>query len=164
MKTIAISKVFFITVFRSYLFFGIVLGAFLLFTGLFLIQFFVTGALSHTTQASGFWGMGFLGLIVSICLGMNSIQREIKTKTFFMVFCRPVERWVFILGKYLGTMGMVAIIYPLVLAMWFALMAFNGVAVTANHWIALGFIFLEWCVLCSFSLVFASFCSGIFHE
>ena len=42
------------------------------------------------------------GLIVAVVIGAASLYREIELKTIFPILARPVRRWEYILGKFLG--------------------------------------------------------------
>ena len=54
------------------------------------------------------FGLGMLSLSsigISLFLGVGLLAREIDSRTVYMVISRPVPRFVFILGKILGLMG-----------------------------------------------------------
>jgi len=42
-------------------------------------------------------------IIVAIILGATSLYRELELKTLFPILARPIERWEYLVGKYLGT-------------------------------------------------------------
>jgi MFS family permease len=42
------------------------------------------------------------GVIVAIVLGSTSLHRELEYKTIFPILTRPIRRWEYLLGKYLG--------------------------------------------------------------
>ncbi len=42
-------------------------------------------------------------IIVAIMLGATSLYRELELKTIFPILARPIERWEYLLGKFLGT-------------------------------------------------------------
>jgi len=43
------------------------------------------------------------GIIVAIVLGATSLHRELEHKTVFPILARPLSRWEYLVGKYLGT-------------------------------------------------------------
>ncbi len=43
------------------------------------------------------------GLIVAVVIGATSLYREIELKTLFPILARPIRRWEYVLGKFLGT-------------------------------------------------------------
>lgn len=44
------------------------------------------------------------GIVVAIVLAATSLYRELELKTLFPVLARPIHRWEYLLGKYLGTL------------------------------------------------------------
>jgi Cu-processing system permease protein len=43
------------------------------------------------------------GVVVAIVLGSTSLYRELEHKTIFPILSRPIRRWEYLVGKYLGT-------------------------------------------------------------
>lgn len=43
-------------------------------------------------------------IIVAIILGATSLYRELELKTLFPILARPIARWEYLVGKYLGTL------------------------------------------------------------
>jgi ABC-type transport system involved in multi-copper enzyme maturation permease subunit len=112
---------------------------------------------------SGFWIMGIFGLITALFLGQNTIQGELQKKTIYMISSRPVERWVFIMGKFCG-MTWVILVMNLILSLIFsAIFLLSGGSVTHELIISLASILIEWWVLAGFSLFFASFTTPLLH-
>lgn len=48
--------------------------------------------------------LSLFGVIIAVVLGSTSLYRELELKTVFPVLSRPVRRWEYVLGKYLGAM------------------------------------------------------------
>lgn len=42
------------------------------------------------------------GIIVAVVLGATSLYRELELKTIFPILARPIRRWEYLVGKYLG--------------------------------------------------------------
>ncbi len=53
----------------------------------------------------GLSAIGFFGAMIAIFVGTGLIQREIGGRTIYTILARPVARWEFIVGKYLGLLG-----------------------------------------------------------
>ncbi len=49
------------------------------------------------------------GIIVAVVLGATSLYRELELKTLFPILARPLHRWEYLLGKYLGTLLTLAV-------------------------------------------------------
>jgi Cu-processing system permease protein len=50
----------------------------------------------------GLGAIRFFGLLIAIFIGISLVWREIERRTLYNVLSKPVARWEFILGKYLG--------------------------------------------------------------
>jgi Cu-processing system permease protein len=46
--------------------------------------------------------MSLFGVVVAIVLGSTSLHRELELKTVFPILSRPIRRWEYVIGKYLG--------------------------------------------------------------
>src|SRR6516165_36607 len=46
--------------------------------------------------------LSLFGVVVAIVLGSTSLHRELQLKTVFPILSRPIRRWEYVLGKYLG--------------------------------------------------------------
>jgi len=53
--------------------------------------------------------LSLFGVLVAIVLGSTSLYREIELKTVFPILSRPIRRWEYLLGKYLGILLTVAV-------------------------------------------------------
>ena len=48
--------------------------------------------------------LSLYGVLIAIVLGSTSLFRELEHKTIFPILSRPLRRWEYVVGKYLGTM------------------------------------------------------------
>ncbi|MEZ4375009.1 MAG: ABC transporter permease subunit [Polyangiaceae bacterium] len=44
------------------------------------------------------------GIVVAVVLGASSLYRELELKTIFPILTRPIHRWEYLFGKYIGTL------------------------------------------------------------
>ncbi len=49
------------------------------------------------------------GVLIAIFVGTNLVYKEIDKRTIYTILCRPMHRWEFILGKYLGLAALLAV-------------------------------------------------------
>jgi len=49
------------------------------------------------------------GIIVAVVVGATSLFREIELKTIFPILARPIRRWEYLIGKFLGTVITLAV-------------------------------------------------------
>lgn len=104
------------------------------------------------------FGLGMLSLSsigISIFMGATLLPNEIESRTVYMVISRPVSRWVFITGKILGLLGVLAVNYLILSAMTLACTMLLGGQIDQTIIMAILFILIE-CILLLLLVVFFS--------
>jgi Cu-processing system permease protein len=71
-------------------------------------------------------GVSLYGVIIAIVVGSTSLHRELEYKTVFPILSRPIRRWEYLLGKYLGTVTTVAVFIVVDAAAVFAMLALEA--------------------------------------
>jgi hypothetical protein len=71
------------------------------------------------------------GVLIAIILGSTSLYRELEHKTVFPILSRPIRRWEYLVGKYLGTLLTVAVFIALDSA---AILAMLGLEAGLEMW------------------------------
>ncbi|MGD9252321.1 MAG: ABC transporter permease [Holophagae bacterium] len=56
----------------------------------------------------GLASMQFFSMLIAVMMSMLLISREVDSRTVFNIISKPVARWKFIVGKYLGLVSVVA--------------------------------------------------------
>ncbi len=54
-------------------------------------------------------GMLLFGVLISVMGGTSLVYREMERKTIYTIVSRPVHRWEFVVGKYLGLLMLLAV-------------------------------------------------------
>ena len=119
------------------------------------------GGRERIVQNAAFWMFGMWGLLSTIYLGANIIKQEYQRRTVYLILSRPVTRFVFLSGKF---MGMIMVLMCIFVSLFiFTVLIFKSVPVQimGMHLIALLFIFGEWILLAAISIFFAAFTSPI---
>jgi Cu-processing system permease protein len=57
----------------------------------------------------GLAAVSFFGAMIALFVGTGLIQRELGGRTIYTILARPVARWEFVIGKYLGLLGTVLV-------------------------------------------------------
>jgi len=101
------------------------------------------------------------GVLIAIFVGANLVYKEIDKRTLYTILARPVRRYEFIVGKYLGlafllalvtiAMSMVACLYVLGL----------GGSVTLSYLLAVSLIYCELLLITAFAVLMSSLTSPI---
>lgn len=105
------------------------------------------------------------GLVIAIFIGIQLVSKEIEKKTLYTVLARPVRRWEFILGKFLGLIETLAV-NTLFMALGFYAALFyvsHGLhKADLNVLLAIYFIVLQFVIVTALALLFSSFSTPIF--
>ena len=115
------------------------------------------GDRARILQTSGFFFIGFWGLLTSVFLGATVVNKEIQDKTLYLLLVRPMSRGTYLIGKWLGLVATLLIIFVGISSVFLINLKMNGIAILIPHFMALACIFMEWCLLATFSLMFSTF-------
>jgi ABC-type transport system involved in multi-copper enzyme maturation permease subunit len=118
------------------------------------------GSLTLDEQKRLIVHMGFASFEITLVglalfIGSNSLQKEIDRQTCLLVLSRPVSRAQFLMGKWLGTLRLIAVFWLACAILHLLLLDFA--VPMENYWIAQLTIFLESLLILSLTFFFASF-------
>jgi len=112
----------------------------------------------------GLTAVSLFGVVIAIFIGIGLVSKEIEKRTLYTVLSRPVRRWEFVVGKFLGLTGTLVVntsfmALGVFLALLYAVHKFER----TDLWVlvALYFIVLQFLIVCSLSLLFSSFSTPI---
>src|SRR5436305_5874924 len=112
----------------------------------------------------GLTAVTLFGVVIAIFIGIGLVSKEIEKRTLYTVLSRPVRRWEFVIGKFVGLTGTL-----LVNTFFMAIGVFLALLYVAHRFeradgailAALYFIILEFIIVCSLALFFSSFSSPL---
>jgi len=113
----------------------------------------------------GLSAISLFGIIIAIFIGIGLVSKEIERRTLYTILSRPVRRWEFIAGKYLGlVMTLVVNAALMTTGFYLALLIVSRRLNTddASLLVAIYFIILEFLIVTAITLLFSSFSSPIF--
>ena len=129
------------------------------------------GALSvheevRLTTDLGLAGISLFSVIIAIFVGVNLVYKELERKTIYSLIPKPVHRYQFVLGKYLGmmmTLGVQVLIMALVLMLVLLIQGEENLGPVIKMVVL---IYLEVMVITAVAVLFSSwsspFLSGLF--
>lgn len=107
----------------------------------------------------GLAGISLVGVIIALFLGVNLLSKELDKKTVYFVIPKPLHRWEFLLGKYIGlgvTLGLLVGTMSVILAVFVSVQGgHHGIAMLRAEVLVL----FELLLLTAVALVFSSFSS-----
>ncbi len=112
----------------------------------------------------GLTAVSIFGIVIAIFIGIGLVSKEIDKRTLYTVLARPVRRWEFILGKFLGLVCTL-VVNTVFMAVGF----FAALLYLVHHFqmsdtsllIALYFIILQFVIVTAVALLFSSFSSPL---
>ena len=112
----------------------------------------------------GLTAVSLFGLVIAIFIGIGLVSKEIDKRTLYTVLSRPVGRWEFIVGKFLGLAGTLVVnTVCMAIGVFAALLYVSHHFQKADGWllVALYFIILQFLIITALALLFSSFSSPL---
>jgi ABC-type transport system involved in multi-copper enzyme maturation permease subunit len=112
----------------------------------------------------GLTAVSLFGVVIAIFIGIGLVSKEMEKRTLYTVLSRPVRRWEFIVGKFLGLTGTLFVnTFFMAIGVFAALLYVSHKFQSSDAWIlaALFFIVLQFLILVSLTLLFSSFSSPL---
>ncbi len=134
--------------------------AFILFS-LVLSEMTVRGEGARVVLDFGFFAIGIFGVVTAIVMGAILLHKEVEKKTIYTILSKPVWRYEFVLGKYLGMLAILMVAICLLGGIWFCVLGFEGVNVGLEHVKGLVLIQMEVAVVTAVAVMFSSISSPI---
>jgi len=116
----------------------------------------------------GLFGVDLFSVLIAIFVGVNLLYKELALKTVYTILPKPIARWEFVLGKWLGVMAtLVAQIAVMGAVLALTLMAQGGsdaldAALVKALWLLLMNVTIVTSVAMFFSAFSSPFLSGLF--
>ena len=103
-----------------------------------------------------------LGVVVTIFVGTNLINKEIEKRTVFTIVTKPISSIEFILGKHLGLSAVLAIVVAGMTAIYLLVLSLTHIEYQLVPLLLTAlFLFLELCLIAAAALLFGVFTSSI---
>jgi ABC-type transport system involved in multi-copper enzyme maturation permease subunit len=100
--------------------------------------------------------VNLFGVVIAVFLGIGLVNKEIKSRTIETLVAKPVHRFEFLLGKYVGLVLTLAINTLLMLGGLLGILVMMGVAIEAMLFKAVLLIFIELMLLTAVALLFST--------
>lgn len=115
----------------------------------------------------GLASINVFGLLISVFLGIGLISKEIEKRTIFTIIAKPVPRYQFLTGKYIGLLITITVNTVIMgIGLYIALMLNeylwgHGIRnVNVEIWKAIYLILIEFMVMTAIAILFSTFSSS----
>ncbi len=105
----------------------------------------------------GLGSISIFGVLIAVFVGIQLVNREIDRKTVYTVLSKPVHRWEFIVGKFLGLGSTLFIELAVMTLGLLVLIAVVGSQFAPELAGAVALIYLELLFLTAFAILFSTF-------
>ena len=99
----------------------------------------------------------FFGSLIAMFLGVSLVWKEIERRTAYTVLSKPIPRWMFILGKYLGLMLTLVVEVAIMLAVYCVLMTIEQKFPPPVVFVSMGMLLLELMLLTAWATLFSTY-------
>lgn len=158
MKVYAIAINTFKEVIRDKIFYSLVFFAILLLGASALLSTLTVGERSKIIEDLSLSGIEIFGVIIAIFVGIGLVNKELEKKTIYTIISKPIKRWQFLLGKYLG-LALTLLSYVTVMTVCYMLVlwAYSDATLPWQTLIAVLLIYVELLVVTASAILFSTF-------
>ena len=114
----------------------------------------------------GLAGISLFGSLTAIFLGVFLLYTEVQRRTIHAIVSKPIERWEFVVGKYLGMTLVLSVLVALFAVSMVGMLVWQGVGVSSEVIRAIVLAWFEVLTVAAIAIFFSSFStpflSGIF--
>lgn len=160
MKVLSIALNTFRENLRDKLLYNLLVFALLMIGSSLLLMRLTLGEFHRLLLNVGLGSINIFGVLIAIFVGIGLVNKEIEKKTIYTIVSKPVARYQFLIGKYLG-LTLTLLVNTLVMAGGLLLVLFaQGVPIESMLFKALGLIFMEFMVITAVALLCSTFTSA----
>jgi ABC-type transport system involved in multi-copper enzyme maturation permease subunit len=120
-----------------------------------LLSMITVGNESKLIKDLGLAAISIFGVLTAVFVGVSLVFKEIEKRTVYTLLAQPVRRWQFVVGKFLGLLGVLGMNLILMTGALAAILLVRG----ESPWFMLPavlLIFVELAVVTAFALLFSS--------
>lgn len=144
---------------RDKILYSLLFFAILMIGGSVLVADLTIGEYEKIIRDIGLAAISVFGLLIAIFIGIGLIYKEIERKTIYTIASKPVARWEFLVGKYLGLLATLATeVFIMAIAFWLTLTVMDAQG-TTSLFPAIWLTFVEMAVVTAVATLFGCFTS-----
>ena len=160
MRVVAIARNTFRENIRDKILYNLILFALLMIASSFVLGQLTLGYDDKVIVDIGLSAISVFGSLIAIFIGIGLVYKELERRTVYALLAKPVHRWEFILGKYLGLIFTLLVNVVIMTAGLVLTLAYRG-GIPWHGYVrllpAVYLIFLSLALITAVALVFSSF-------
>ena len=152
---------------RDKILYNLLFFALLLITASILFATLTVGEQSKIIIDMGLASINIFGILISIFLGIGLISKEIEKRTIYTIIAKPVHRYQFLIGKYIGLLLTVIVNTVIMGIGLYLVLMFNefrwkhGIFnVNVDIWKAIYLMSIEFMLMTAIAILFSTFSSS----
>ncbi|MCP9439580.1 MAG: ABC transporter permease [Nitrospira sp.] len=144
---------------RDKLLYNLLIFALLMIGSSIIISKLTLGDFDRLMIDIGLASVNLFGVLIAIFIGIGLVSKEIDKKTIYTIVSKPVARYQFLLGKYLGLLVTLLINTTIMTGGLLVVLWARNVTVEGLLFQAVGMIFVEFMVMTAVAMLFSTFTS-----
>jgi ABC-type transport system involved in multi-copper enzyme maturation permease subunit len=145
---------------REKLLYNLLIFALLMIGSSILLSRLTLGDANRLILDLGLASINIFGVIIAIFVGIGLVSKEIDKKTIYTILSKPVPRYEFLLGKYMGLCSTLFVNTVVMVIGLLAVLKIMEVPIESVLFKSLSLIFLELMVVTAVALLFSTFTSS----
>jgi len=126
-----------------------------------VVQPLTLGEGSKVMKDIGLAAITFFSVLIAVLVGGRLVYKEVEKRTVFIILAKPVRRWEFILGKYLGLMTVLVASLGVMTAGFYLIMFITGTPASAYLLWALLMTCFELAIVTATAVLFSTFVTPV---
>ncbi len=110
----------------------------------------------------GLGTINIFSILIAIFVGINMIYNEMDKRSIYTIISKPIKRWHYVIGKYLGLLATIYIIITLMALVFFLLIAVSPKVQFSKYlFIPIIYNYLELMIITAIAVMFSTFSTPI---
>ena len=123
------------------------------------LEHVTVGDQAKVTRSVAQGAIDLFGSLIAMFLGVSLVWKELDRRTVYTVLSKPIPRWSFVLGKYLGLILTLIVEIGILLAFYIVLMMFKQGFPPGVVFVSMAMLLLELSLLTAWATLFSTYSS-----
>lgn len=115
------------------------------------------GDQSKVVRSIAHSGVDLFASVIAMFLGISLLWKELEKKTIYTILSKPIPRWTFVLGKYVGLVLTVGIELLLLVFIYSIVIGIQQGVPSLTTYVSFGLVFIELLLLTAWATLFSAY-------